>query len=66
MKTVRFGTYEICIKESGGEYRVFYMAKFGDTIYVLHAFQEKSRKIPVRHLNVGQHRYEIAKEHAEK
>lgn len=64
MKTVGSGTYEIRIKESGDEYRVFYVAKFGDTIYVLHAFQKKSRKTPEQHLNIGRRRYEIAKEHA--
>ena len=65
MKTVGSGTYEIRIKESSGEYRVFYVAKFGDTIYVIHAFQKKSQQTPERHLNVGRRRYEIAKEHAE-
>jgi len=64
MKTVGSGTYEIRIKESGDEYRVFYVAKFGDTIYVLHAFQKKSRKTPERHLNSARRRYEVAKEHA--
>jgi len=64
MKTVGSGTYEIRIKESGDEYRVFYVAKFGDTVYVLHAFQKTSRKTPERHLRVGQRRYEIAKVHA--
>lgn len=64
VKTVGSGTYQIRIKESGDEYRVFYVAKFGDTIYVLHAFQKKSRKTPERHLNIGRRRYEIAKEHA--
>ena len=66
MKTVGSGTCEIRIKESGDEYRVFYVAKFGDTIYVLHAFQKKSQKTPERDLNIGRRRYDIAKEHAGK
>lgn len=65
MKTVGSGTYEIRIKESGDEYRVFYVAKFGDIVYVLHAFQKKSRKTPKRHLNIARRRYKVAKEHAE-
>ena len=64
MKTVGSGTYEVRITESGDEYRVFYVSKFGDTIYVLHAFQKKSQKTPERHVNIGRRRYEIAKEHA--
>ena len=64
MKTVGSGTFEVRIKQGRGEYRVFYVAKFGDTVYVLHAFQKTSRKTPERHLRVGRRRYEIAKEHA--
>ena len=65
MKTVGTGTYEIRIKESGNEYRVFYVAKFGDTIYVLHAFQKTSQETSQRDVNLGRRRYKIAKEHAE-
>ena len=64
MKTIGSGTYEIRIKESGNEYRVFYVAKFGDTIYVLHAFQKTSQGTPQRDVNLGRRRYKIAKEHA--
>lgn len=64
MKTIGSGTYEIRIKERGDEYRIFYVAKFGDSIYVLHAFQKTSRKTPERHLNIGRRRYKIAKKHA--
>ena len=64
MKTVVSGTYEIRIKESVDEYRVFYVAKMGDTVYVRPACQKKSRKTPERHLSVGRRRYEIARTHA--
>jgi phage-related protein len=64
MKIVGSGTDEIRIKESGDEYRVFYVAKMGDTVYVRHAFQKKSRKTPERHRSVGRRRYGIARKHA--
>ena len=64
MKTIGSGTYEIRIKESGNEYRVFYVAKFRDTIYVLHAFQKTSQETSQRDVNLGRQRYKIAKEHA--
>ncbi|WP_119841341.1 type II toxin-antitoxin system RelE/ParE family toxin [Salinibacter ruber] len=64
MKTIGSGTYELRIKEYGNEYRIFYVAKFGDSIYVLHAFKKTSRKTPERHLNISRRRYKIAKEHA--
>lgn len=63
--TVGSGTYEIRIKESGNEYRIFYVAKLGDAVYVLHAFQKKSRTTPKRHLDTARRRYKLAKEHAD-
>ena len=37
------GTREIRIRESDGIYRVMYVAKFEEAIYVLHCFQKESR-----------------------
>ena len=37
------GTREIRIRESDGIYRVMYVAKFEEAIYVLHCFQKKTR-----------------------
>ena len=38
---VGVGTQEIRIKDSSGIYRVMYIAKFEEAIYVLHCFQKK-------------------------
>ena len=35
---------EIRIREKSGAFRVIYVAKFEDAIYVLHCFQKKSQK----------------------
>ncbi|MEO6431067.1 MAG: type II toxin-antitoxin system RelE/ParE family toxin, partial [Nitrosospira sp.] len=35
------GTREIRIRESSGIYRVMYVAKFEEAVYVLHCFQKK-------------------------
>ncbi len=43
MKTVGVGVREIRIHEEG-EYRVIYIAKFRDAVYVLHAFSKKTKK----------------------
>ncbi|HEY0430843.1 MAG TPA: type II toxin-antitoxin system RelE/ParE family toxin [Pyrinomonadaceae bacterium] len=43
MNTVGRGVREIRIHVLG-EWRVLYVAKFDDAIFVLHAFQKKSRK----------------------
>ena len=37
------GTKEIRIRENTGIYRVMYVAKFEEAIYVLHCFQKKSK-----------------------
>lgn len=38
------GTKEIRIKDSQGIYRVMYVAKFEEAVYVLHCFQKKPRR----------------------
>ena len=37
------GTREIRIRDASGIYRVMYVAKFEETIYVLHCFQKKTQ-----------------------
>lgn len=43
MPSIGKGVREIRIKEQG-QYRVIYVAKFEDAVYVLHAFQKKTQK----------------------
>lgn len=38
------------------EHRVFYVARFKETVYVLHAFEKKTRKTPTRELDRGKAR----------
>jgi phage-related protein len=45
MTTVGAGVYEIRL-HAGGEHRVFYVAKFEEGIYVLHAFEKRTRQTP--------------------
>jgi phage-related protein len=35
---------EIRIRDAAGAFRVLYVAKFGDAVYVLHCFQKKTQK----------------------
>lgn len=44
MKTVGPGVAEIRIQDQTGAYRVIYIAKLKDAIYVLHCFEKKSQK----------------------
>ena len=43
MASIGPGVVEIRVHE-GGEYRVVYLAKFAEAVYVLHAFEKKTRQ----------------------
>ena len=44
MNTMGQGVKEIRIRDAAGAFRVIYVAKFTDAIYVLHCFQKKTGK----------------------
>ncbi|MDX2416364.1 MAG: type II toxin-antitoxin system RelE/ParE family toxin [Xanthomonadales bacterium] len=44
MKSIGKGVREIRIKEASGQYRVIYLTRLKDSVYVLHAFQKKTRQ----------------------
>jgi phage-related protein len=43
MKSVGLGVREIRLRDSGGAFRVIYLATLAEAVYVLHAFQKKSQ-----------------------
>lgn len=45
MTTVGAGVYEIRV-HTRVEHRVFYVAKYSDAVYVLHAFEKRTRRTP--------------------
>lgn len=51
------GTKEIRIKDAGGNYRVMYVAKFEEAIYVLHCFQKKSQATSKQDKAIAEARY---------
>ena len=44
MPGVGAGACEIRVRDATGAFRVIYVARFHDAVYVLHAFQKKSQK----------------------
>ncbi|MDR0275972.1 MAG: type II toxin-antitoxin system RelE/ParE family toxin [Burkholderiaceae bacterium] len=44
MNSVGQGVREIRIRDAAGAFRVIYIAKLADAIYVLHCFQKKTEK----------------------
>ena len=55
MVSVGAGVEEIRI-HTGQEHRVFYIARFDEGVYVLHAFEKRSRKTPAREIDVARTR----------
>ena len=57
MKTVGPGVREIRISDANGAFRVVYIAKFADAVYVLHCFQKKSEKTSKTDIDLATKRY---------
>ena len=56
MGTVGDGVYELRVR-AAKQYRVFYVAKFEEAIYVLHAFIKKTQTISQHDIKIGIQRY---------
>ncbi|WP_178119100.1 type II toxin-antitoxin system RelE/ParE family toxin [Agrobacterium rubi] len=57
MATVGKGVQEIRIRDESGAFRVIYVAKFSDAIYVLHCFQKKTQKTSKADIDLAAKRY---------
>ena len=63
MATVGKGVQEIRVRDETGAFRVIYVAKFADAVYVLHCFQKKTQKTSKANLDMAAKRYvDLAKE----
>ena len=56
MPSVGLGVKEIRVRD-GGAFRVIYIARFAEAIYVLHAFQKKARKTPKSDIELARRRF---------
>ena len=57
MPTIGLGVEEIRIRTEDA-YRIFYVARFAEAVYVLHAFQKKTQKTSKLDIEIGQRRYQ--------
>lgn len=57
MSTVGRGVREIRIRDSSGAFRVIYLTKFHDVIYVLHCFQKKTQQTNKADIDLAAKRY---------
>lgn len=53
------GAYEITTHSGndGLDHRTFFVAKFPEAVYVLHAFEKKQQKTPPKEINLAKARY---------
>lgn len=57
MPSIGKGVREIRVKDQTGAYRVIYVAKLDDGIYVLAAFQKKQQKTPKQEIDKAKRHY---------
>jgi phage-related protein len=56
LKTVGRGVWELKITDAEGQFRVVYVVKRNDRIYVLHVFQKKTQQTPQRDIDLARAR----------
>ena len=59
MPTLGVGVREIRIRENNGAFRVIYLAARAEGIYVLHAFQKKTRATSAKDVSLAQARLKL-------
>lgn len=57
MASIGQGCREIRIRDAAGAFRVVYLAKLADAVYVLHCFQKKTEKTGPADLEIARKRY---------
>lgn len=62
MSAVGSGAYEIRVRDADGIARLMYVAKFHDTVCVLHVFTKKSQRTPKADIDLAKKRYREARD----
>jgi phage-related protein len=57
MPTVGVGVQEIRVWDESGTYRMLYVAKFEEAVYLLHVFEKRSQKTAKGHIQLAKSRY---------
>ncbi|ROP60276.1 phage-related protein [Enterobacter sp. BIGb0383] len=57
------GTVEIRLRDEVGSWRVFYLARLDEAIYILHCFNKKSQRTSGRDKAIGKSRYQAVMQH---
>lgn len=66
MNTVGQGVKEIRIRDAAGVFRVIFVAKFADAVFVLHCFQKKTEKTSKADVDLAAKRFrDLLKEYGQ-
>ena len=57
MPSVGKGVREVRIRDEAGAFRVIYLTKLEDAVYVLHCFQKKTQKTATSDIELARNRY---------
>ncbi|MGF6379508.1 phage-related protein [Paraburkholderia atlantica] len=57
IESIGAGTREIRIRDEDGIFRVMYVTKYAEALYVLHCFQKKTQKLGPRDRKIAETRY---------
>jgi phage-related protein len=57
MASVGVGVREVRVRGASGAYRILYVTRVGDNIYVLHAFAKKTQRTSLSDIQIGRARY---------
>jgi len=56
MRSVGRGVFEIKVSEEGQAFRILYIAKYAEAVYVLHAFEKKSQRTKKKDIEIAKRR----------
>ena len=59
MSEVGAGVHELRVRDRAGAFRVIYVARLEEAVYVLHAFQKKTTKTSRFDIEVARRRYRL-------
>lgn len=57
MEAIGTGVKEIRIQDEAGAFRVIYLAKLADAVYVLHCFQKKTQQTSEKDIKLARNRF---------
>ena len=57
MPSIGEGVKEIRVQDEAGAFRVIYLAKMSDAVYVLHCFQKKTRQTSLADVKLARKRF---------